>query len=185
MRLTVRAFVNLAHEEGLALESYLDSGNPPTWTWAIGLTDAAGIKTRAYINRPAPIEACIHASIDRVNAAYLPEINKVFAGHALNEAQLAAALSFHWNTDAIGRAHWVQDWLAGNAAQARHELTTNYLGGGQLQERRNREAALFFDGQWPADLRCPVWKVSKPGYHPIKPTDTDITPIVQSILGGA
>ena len=185
MQLTVRPFVYLAHEEGLALESYLDSDNPPNLTWAIGLTAAAGVPVKRYLNRPQPIADCIRASIDRLNAAYLPEINRVFAGHALNDAQAAAVLGFHWNTGAIGRAHWVQDWLAGHADQARHELTTNYLGGGQLQARRNREAALFFDGQWPADMRCPVWQVSKPGYHPIKPTPTDITAIVQSILGGS
>ncbi len=182
MNLTVRSLAYLALEEGLVPEAYLDSGN--VWTWAIGLTAAAGVKVQQYVNRPAPIDVCIKATIAHINATYLPQINRTFAGHALNDAQFSAALSFHWNTGAIGRAHWVNDWLAGDHDRARHELTSNYLNGGLLQARRNREAALFFDGKWPADMRCPVRSVSHPGYHPVKPVATDITPILQQILGG-
>lgn len=182
MQLTPRAVAYLATEEGIAREAYLDTGD--VWTWAIGLTAAAGIKVQAYINRPAPLADCIRASIDHLNAAYLPAVNHAFAGHALNDAQLAAALSFHWNTDAIGRATWVHDWTGGNSAAARAALETHYLNGGQLAARRKREAALFFDGTWPADMRCPVWQVSKPGYHPRAPVATDIMPILQQIMGG-
>jgi len=184
MQLTVRSVAYVAHEEGCALEAYNDSDNPPNLTWAIGLTSAAGINVRQYLNRPAPIEVCLRASIARLQAGYLPQINRVFAGHALNDAQLAAALSFEWNTDAIGRADWVQHWIAGKASAARADLTGNYLGGGKLTGRRAREAALFFDGVWPADMRCPVWQVSHPSLRPFGPIATDIVPVLQSIMGG-
>jgi lysozyme len=184
MQLTPRAVAYLATEEGIACESYLDSATPPNWTWAMGLTAAAGANVQAYVNRPAPLAECIRASIDRLNAAYLPAINSAFAGHPLNDAQLAAALSFHWNTGAIGRAHWVNDWNGGAGTKAITSLTENYLNGGQLRARRKREAALFFTGQWPADMRCPVWQVSKPGHRPVRPVPTDIMPILQQIMGG-
>ncbi|KUR80744.1 hypothetical protein AQZ49_01570 [Novosphingobium sp. FSW06-99] len=174
-----------SHEEGIAREAYLDSAQPPVWTWSMGLTAAAGINVLQYRNRPAPIEVCLNAAIERLNAAYLPNVNRAFAGHALNDAQLAAAVSFEWNTDAIGRADWVHHWIAGNMAAARRDLTFNYLGGGQLADRRKREAALFFDNTWPADMHCPVWQVSHPGYRPYKPVATDVMPILQSIMGGA
>jgi len=34
-------------------------------------------------------------------------------------------------------------------------------------------------------MRCPIRSVSKPGYHPIKPIPTDITPTLQQIIGGS
>jgi GH24 family phage-related lysozyme (muramidase) len=184
MQLTPRAVAYLASEEGLCLEAYLDSDTPPNWTWALGLTDAAGIKIKAYVNRPASVETCLRASIDHLTAHYLPAVNTAFAGHALNEAQLAAALSFHWNTGAIGHAGWVAAWKSGQVADARKTLTTHYINNGQLTARRLREAELFFDSKWPSDLRCPIRQVSKPGYHPYKPQPTDLMPMLQQIMGG-
>ena len=92
MQLTPRAVAYLATEEGIALESYLDSADPPNWTWAMGLT--------------ASLVDCIRASTARLNAVYMPAINRAFAGHPLNDGQLAAALSFHWSTDASEHADW-------------------------------------------------------------------------------
>ena len=185
MQLTPRIVAFLAAQEGIACEAYYDSATPPVWTWAMGLTAAAGVQVQQYVNRPAPLADCIRASINHLNAAYLPAVNKAFAGHALNDAQLAAALSFHWNTGEIGHASWVRDWTGGASTTARAALTENYIGGGQLLARRKREAALFFDGTWPDDMRCPVWQVSKPGYRPRAPVATEIMPILQQIMGGA
>ena len=184
MQLTVRSVAYLAHEEGLGREAYYDSNKPPVLTWAIGLTRAAGVNVQQYVNRPAPIADCLRASIAHLAAGYLPNVNRAFAGHALNDAQLAAAISFEWNTDAIGRADWVHHWTGGDSAKARAGLVGNYLNGGALKARREREAALFFEGVWPDDMRCPVWQVSHPSLRPFKPVPTDIVPILQSIMGG-
>jgi len=183
MKLTPRVFAYLAHEEGIVQECYLDTNG--VQTWAIGLTAASGIKVSAYLNRPASVETCVRASIDVLNAKYLPEINKVFAGYALNDAQLAAVIGFHWNTGAIGHADWVKDWTGGNMAAARRDLTTNYTGGGALLDRRKREATLMFENAWPAQMQCPLWAVSKPGYRPINPHPVDLTALLQQILGVA
>lgn len=186
MRLTSRIVAYIAREEGLVPEAYLDSATPPNWTWSMGLTDAAGVKVRDYLNAPAPLATCLKAAIDRLNAVYLPAVARAFDGLALNDGQLAAALSFHWNTGAIGRAEWVG--LArtnADAGRAEAALLGNYTGGGRLLARRSREAALFFHGTWPLDMRCPVFAVGKPGYHPVKPVATDLSPILQAIMGGA
>ena len=185
MQITARIAAYLFHEEALVPEAYLDSDTPPNWTWAGGLTEASGVKVQQYINRPAPLDVCVRATLAMVTAKYLPNVARAFAGHALNDAQLAGALSFEWNTDAIGRADWVRDWTGGNIAAARHDLTGNYLQGGKLTARRAREAALFFTNTWPTDMHCLIYQVSKPGYRPIKPVATDLTPILQQILGGA
>ncbi|WP_353229671.1 hypothetical protein [Novosphingobium sp.] len=106
MQLTPRAVAYLATEEGIALESYLDSADPPNWTWAMGLTASAKIAVQDQVHRPAPLVDCIRASTARLNAVYMPAINRAFAGHPLNDGQLAAALSFHWSTDASEHADW-------------------------------------------------------------------------------
>ena len=110
------------------------------------------------------------------------------AKQALNvsEAQLAAALSFHWNTGAILTAHWVKDCQAGKPTSARADLVGNYLQSGLLKVRREREAALFFDGIWPDDMRVPIWGVRKPSYlRSAKPQAVvDVIPALQHIMGG-
>lgn len=186
MQLTPRIVAYVAHEEGLVPQAYLDSDVPPNWTWSIGLTAAAGVKVQNYINRPQPLDICLQAAIQRLDKIYLPAVAQAFAGMALNDAQVAAALGFHWNTGAIGHADWVK--LARtltDATKAETALVSNYTGEGALLARRQREAALFFHNTWPADLRCPVYsEVTGPAYHPRKPVLTDLLPVLQSIMGG-
>ena len=185
MQLTVRSVAYVAREEGLAKEAYYDSATPPNLTWSMGLTKAAGVNVQQYVNRPAPIEVCLRAAIARLDAAFLPQVNRAFAGHALNDAQLAAAIGFEWNTGAIQRADWVHHWTGGNSIAARQDLENNYLDGGELKARRAREAKLFFDNAWPADMRCPVWQVRHPSLRPFSPVPTDIVPVLQQIMGGS
>lgn len=184
MQLTPRIVAYIAHEEGLVPEAYYDSDTPPNLTWSMGLTAKTGLKVARYLNRPAPLSECLSAAITHMQAQYLPALAKAFAGHTLGDAQIAAALGFHWNTGAIGHADWVAHWRAGDADAARAALTGNYTQGGALLARRQREAALFFDGRWPNPMLCAVSQVSKPGYHPFKPTAIDIMPALQSIMEG-
>jgi lysozyme len=115
---------------------------------------------------------------------YLPVVERAFAGFDLNEAQIAAALGFHWNTGAIASTSWVRMVKAGQGPGARQFLTTHYLNDGDLTARRRREAALFFDGKWPADLACPVYPVRKPGYAPNfgKGQRIDLLPILEGMV---
>jgi lysozyme len=151
-------------QEGLVLEWYKDSEE--VGTWAGGVTDAAGVHVLKYKDNPQTIDVCLKATVELMQKKYLPAVLKAFGKHALNEAQLAAAVSFHWNTGRIGMTDWVTFFLEGKLAAAEKFLRSHYLNGGTLQGRRDVEADLFFHGTWPADLRAPVYPVRKPSYTP-------------------
>lgn len=186
MKLTPKAVAYVAHEEGLVLEAYKDSVG--VWTWALGVTDASGHEVHPrYLDKPQPIERCLEVSIWLLRERYLPAVNKAFAGIDLTEAQLAAALSFQWNTGAIATTSWVKLFLDGKPRSARQFLETHYLNNGTLAERRTREAALFFEGKWPAPMLCPVYPIKLPSHTPDfrRGVQTDLLPMLAQILGGS
>lgn len=161
---TPRAAAELIHHEAIVLEAYKDS--VAVWTWGIGLTKASGVDPLAYKDKPADLATVLRAYVDRVRKVYLPDVLEAFGGCALSEAQLAAALSFHYNTGAIEQTSWVKLFLAGKVAEARTFLETHYLNNGTLRDRRMAEAALFFDGKWEGDGQATIFPVSKPSYQP-------------------
>jgi GH24 family phage-related lysozyme (muramidase) len=162
--LTPRILLELVSHEAIVQEAYKDGGG--VWTWGVGVTDASGHSVDRYRDNPQFIEHCLEVFVWLVRQRYLPDVLKAFGGHALTEAQIAAALSFHYNTGAIGSTEWVKDWLAGSIATARTFLESHYQNGGVLTERRAKEAALFFDGKWSNDGTALVVPVAKPSYTP-------------------
>jgi hypothetical protein len=60
----------------------------------------------------------------------------------------AAALSFHWNSGRFPR-------YAGNFAKS-----AEIRNGGDLDARRAREQRLWFRGEWPPNLNCPIYPVT-------------------------
>jgi lysozyme len=180
-RLTPRIVASVAHEEGLVLEAYKDSVG--VWTWALGVAETGGHNVRQYIDKPSSLEAAVAASIDIMRKKYLPAVQRAFDGHRLKEHEIAGAMSFHWNTGAIGRASWVKAWKAGlsDNAQARYN---DWNKPPEIVPRRKRDAELFFQGKWP-DLRVPVFAVRKPSYTPHRPVMHDLLPVIEQIMGGS
>lgn len=178
--LTPKGVAYLGMEEGLTLEAYRDTGN--VWTWALGVTDASGHKVSRYIDNPQSLEKALEISVWLIREKYLPAVEKAFKGD-LDEAQTAAALSFHWNTGAISRAQWVKDFNSGNRTAAYNGFL-QWTSRGLLEARRKRERELFFNGIWPTDLRANVYPVGKPGYRPMisKAKRVDLLPDLQKIL---
>lgn len=165
--ITARVAIETAAAEGLVQEWYLDSATPPVGTWGIGVTNASGHSVDRYKDRPAPIERVLEVYLWLMRTKYAPAVVAAFQGRALTEAQFAAALSFHYNTGAIGVTTWVKLYLLGREAEARAFLETHYLNGGDLKQRRMDEAALFFDGRWKhLDGIVNVYPVLKPSYQP-------------------
>lgn len=165
--LTRNICVELVGQEAIVCEWYLDNAKPPRGTWGVGVTNQSGHKVDRYKDNPQTIEQCLAVYVWLLRNAYIPDVLKAFKGHALTEAQFAAALSFHYNTGAILKTEWVPDWLAGNPHAARTFLETHYLNGGALKGRRMEEAALFFDGKWEhLDGMAIVYPVKKPSYTP-------------------
>jgi GH24 family phage-related lysozyme (muramidase) len=146
--LTERMLLEIAEHEGLALEAYLDSMG--VWTWGFGVTDASGHKVGRYRQTRSTIERAVEVYEWLLRTKYLPEVRRAFEGRALTEAQLTAALSFHWNTGAISRAEWVKSFLAGNRNRAWTEFL-HWSRPREIIDRRKAERDLFFDGRWSGD----------------------------------
>lgn len=162
--LTARAALELAGHEALVREWYIDSGG--VGTWGIGVTNASGHMVDRYKDNPQTIQRCLEVFVWLVHTRYMGDVEEAFSGHELSEAELAAALSFHYNTGAIKRTDWPRMVLDGDRDGARHFLETHYLNNGLLAKRRHAEASLFFDGVWSGNGRVLVYPVQKPGYQP-------------------
>jgi lysozyme len=162
--LTVPIVLETAHHEAIVQEAYKDGGG--VWTWAMGVTNASGHEVHPrYKDHPQPMRKCVEVSVWLLRTKYLPAVLRAFEGHELTESQLAAALSFHWNTGAIGRADWVTAWKAGSVMTARSAIM-QYNKPASIIERRQKERDLFFDGKWSNDGKTTVYEVSKPSYAP-------------------
>lgn len=168
-QLSERTLLEVAEHEGLVLEAYLDSVG--VWTWGFGVTDASGHRVGRYRKARSTIERAVEVYEWLLRTKYLPEVRAAFKGRELTEAQTTAALSFHWNTGAIGQADWVQSFLLGR----RDKAWTEFLQWSRPREiiaRRKAERDLFFDGRWSGDgvvlmyeqVRAsgiPVWKSAR------------------------
>ncbi len=162
--ITPRIALELIAHEGIVTEAYKDSVG--VWTWSVGITDASGHKVfPRYKDKPQPLEHCIGVYLWLLREKYLPPVLAAFGAHEPNEAELGAALSFHWNTGAIGRASWIKRFVAGDVAGARKAML-DWARPAALLPRRRLEQALFFDGKWSEDGTALVYGVSKPSYQP-------------------
>lgn len=179
--LTVRGMGELVGHEAIVQEAYKDSEG--VWTWSVGITAYSGLDVAQYKDNPQPIAVCLAAFVDRVRRRYLPAVMNAFNGHTLSEAQIAAALSFHFNTGAIERADWVSLWKAGKVAEARIAFM-NWRKPAAIISRREKERDLFFDGEWSGNGTALVIPVSKPSYQPAfsKAKRVDITQALKEAM---
>lgn len=181
--LTPKIALELVAHEGIVREAYKDSTG--VWTWSVGITNASGHTVfPRYKDAPQPLEHCLGVFRWLLETRYLPTVLAAFGSHDPSEAELAAALSFHWNTGAIARANWLKLFLTGNVAGAR-AATLEWAHPAALLPRRQREAALFFDGTWTGDGTALVYGVSKPGYRPANPVRQDIGAAIAAAFADA
>lgn len=162
-QITGRIALELLSHEAIVLEAYRDSQS--VWTWGVGVTDASGHEVGRYKDNPQTIERCLAVYAWLLRERYAPPVIAAFKGHALTEAQFGAALSFHYNTGAIGRATWVKSFLAGRTDEARAKFM-EWRKPSSIIERRQKECDLFFDGKWSSDGMVTVYPVRKPSYTP-------------------
>ena len=180
--ITGRVAAELISHEGLVRESYRDPIG--VWTWGIGVTAASGhdICPR-YVDQPQSLRNCLEVFADLLRTQYQPAVDGVFEGR-LVEHQFAAALSFHYNTGAIERATWVEDWLSGDHAAARLSIM-NWCKPDAVIGRRTAERDLFFDGVWSNSGEVKEFAVLKPSYVPdyANPKVVEIASVLQEIFG--
>ena len=176
--LTPRIVGEILHHEGLVREAYRDSAG--VWTWSVGITDASGHRVERYRDNPQSIERCLEVFVWLLTARYLPAVLAAFGAYVPQEHQLAAALSFHWNTGAIGRAAWRKRFLAADPGARGAFL--DWRCPAEILPRRRAERALFFDGVWAGDGTVRVYEVGKPGYRPVRPRRVEIALVLDGLL---
>lgn len=162
-KLTEKTMLEIAEHEGLVLETYKCSAGK--LTWGFGVTNASGHHVERYRGKPSTIERAVEVYEWLLRTKYLPDVERAFRGVVLSEAQLTAALSFHWNTGAIGRADWVESFRAGKTKQARREIM-NWTRNPELIDRRKSERDLFFDDRWSGDGVVMHWTRVRPNLSP-------------------
>ena len=178
--LTPRILGEILQHEGLAREAYRDSVG--VWTWSVGITDASGHKVARYRDNPQSIERCLEVFVWLLETRYLPAGLAAFGPFEPEEHQLAGALSFHYNTGAIGRASWLKRFLDGDVEAAR-EAILDWRRPPEILPRRRRERDLFFDAKWTGDGKMAVYDVSKPGYRPVRPKRMPVEILLNGLLG--
>lgn len=182
-RLNARIVLELIGHEAIVQEAYRDSVG--VWTWAVGVTNASGHEVcPRYKDNPQTLRRCLEVSIWLMETKYLPEALGAFPGRELTDEQLAAALSFHYNTGAIDRAGWVKHFMAGRTDAARAAIM-EWRNPPEIVPRRAKERDLFFDGRWSQDGKSTVYPVAKPSYSPkwSGAKRIDVSADVAAILG--
>lgn len=172
--------LELASHEGLVRQTYKDSVGVKTWS--IGVTSASGHDVDRYIGKPQPLEHCLAVYVWLLEQKYLPAVLRAFKGRTLAKHQLAAALSFHYNTGAIERASWVKKWLAGDVAGARKAFMA-WNKPAEIVPRRQKERDLFFDGKWSNDGRVTEYTKVTAKMAPASPRAIDARKAMAVALG--
>ena len=180
-QLTPKAVAFITGVEGLILEAYKDSKG--IWTWSNGIAETSGYDVLQFKDKPSDIEFALREGIKFMEKKYLPAVLRAFGDHPLTDNQLAAAISFHWNTGAIASATWVKDFLKGNVNTARSNFMA-WRKPAAIIGRRTTECELFFDAKWPSSLNATIWSVAKPSYKPVSPKSVNVMPILQQIMTG-
>ena len=180
--LTPRIAAELIAHEGIVPEAYRDSVG--VWTWSVGLTDACGHRVGRYRDQPQPLGRCLEVFLWVLQNRYLPAVLAAFGPVPPEEHELAAALSFHWNTGAIAEAEWMRLVRDGDRKAARKAML-NWCRPASLALRRRREQALFFDGRWSGDGTALVYAVAKPSYRPVRGRRMPVLETLERLLPGA
>lgn len=148
MRTSPKGMAFIAAHEGVATKAYRDVAG--VWTIGVGHTAAAGPPKPAAGMTITREEA--FAILSRDLAAYERRVEAALG--LVTQTVFDGAVSFHFNTGAIGRASWVKAYRAGDLRAARDGLMAWTRAGGRriegLVRRREAEARLIFDGTYGA-----------------------------------
>jgi len=155
-QITQRILNEIVGHEGVVLETYKDSVGFKTW--GVGIAETSGFNVEQYIGNPQSIKTIMSVFREYLETKYLPDVLGTFETIDLSEAQLGAALSFHWSTGGIRKAQWAKDFKAGKMTEARKNFM-NWKKPPEIIPRREKERDLFFHGKWSNDGFATEWAV--------------------------
>jgi lysozyme len=125
----------------------------------VGITSMSGHRVERYIDNPQPLTKCLAVWVWLMETKYMEDVEKAFGSHELRPHEVAAALSFHWNTGAIKKASWVNHYLSGHLALAKAAFM-RYNQPKEIIPRRQKECVLFFGGKWSAEGTMTEYQVT-------------------------
>lgn len=168
MRTSPQGVAFLAAHEGVVPAPYLDSVG--VWTFGIGHTASADAPIPASLPRgmPADLEAALAQVFEvfrRDLVRYEASVTAAIGRMPVTQAQFDAAISFHFNTGAIGRATWVDLWRRGDVAAAARSML-QWRTPPEILERRQAESHLFATGDY-GHAQTAIWTVTtrnRPGH---------------------
>ena len=176
MNTSDKGIVALMMHEGIVPGPYLDSVG--VWTYGIGHTSAAGAPDPATMKRGMPAD--MDAELARVFAVFRADLPKYEAAvrrvlPSVKQHEFDAAVSFHYNTGAIGRASWVKKLAAGDVAGAASGIM-DWHKPPEIIKRREDERDLLLLGKYPTGA-ITVWNVSETGeviWKPVRSIPADV-----------
>ena len=165
MRVSDKGIAFLVAHEGVVPGPYLDSVG--VWTWGVGHTAAAGAPIPSAMPRgmPADLDAALREVFmvfRRDLAKYEADVERALGRTPAAQHEFDAAVSFHFNTGAIGRASWVDLWKRGQKADAARSMLANWRKPAEIIGRRTAERDLFLTGSYGTD-KATVWQVNRDG----------------------
>lgn len=149
MQVSPRGAAFIAGWEWIVPGPYLDGVG--VWTYGIGHTAAAGAPNPATMPRGMPEDAeDALADVLTLFAAdlksYAADVRRAIRV-PVAQHEFDAAVSFHFNTGAIGSAAWVKSLNAGDRTRAAAQIM-NWLKPPTVTDRRRAEQALFATGEY-------------------------------------
>lgn len=165
MKTSDKGVAFLVAHEGVVPAPYYDS--VAILTYGVGHTAAAGAPNPADLpfGMPADLDAALRdvfAVFRRDLARYEADVEKALGRTPVEQHEFDAAVSFHFNTGAIGRAAWVDLWKRGQKADAAASMLANWRRPDAIMGRRTAERDLFLTGDY-GKAKATVWQVSSTG----------------------
>jgi lysozyme len=172
MKLSPQGLYFLAAHEGIVPAPYLDSVG--VWTYGIGHAETSGLPPNPRrMQRGMPPD--LDAELVRVFEVFAEDMEKFSADVnravtvPMEQHEFDAAVSFHFNTGAIGRATWVRSWNVGDKAAASREIM-NWTKPPEITGRRRAEQRLWTHGDY-GDKAVAVYGITssnKPRYSDVR-----------------
>lgn len=174
MQTSDRGVALLVAHEGIVPAPYLDSVG--IWTYGVGHAAAAGPPIPRDMARgmPADMDAALRdvfAVFRRDLARYEADVAAAIGRTPCAQHEFDVAVSFHFNTGAIGRAAWVDLWKSGRRDAAARSMLANWRRPAELIPRREAEQHLFLTGDY-GHAKATVWGVRADGRVISKPVRT-------------
>ena len=184
MKTSDKGIAALMQHEGIVPGPYFDSVG--VQTYGVGHTAAAGDPDPA--NMPAGMPEDLDKELRRVMDVFGTDLIKYEADVdraitvPVTQHEFDAAVSFHYNTGAIGTATWVKTLNGGDRAKAAAQIM-NWSKPPEIIPRREAEQRLFRDGVYP-DGQIVVWQVNTSRHVIWSPARTLSQDEALNLMGG-